>query len=208
MERPTTFDELLDEGQAEPVEGWDFSWFEGRATEERPSWGYASKLVPRVASAGSVLDIQTGGGETLAAVLAQIPRPPGIVQATESWGPNASLARRRLASSGVTVVEVPDAADLPFDADRFELVISRHPTVTVWQEIARVLRPGGVFLSQQVGAGSNRELTDFMMGPQPVSGLRSTTRAVAQAEAAGLDVVDLRHESLRTTFDDVGANGS
>lgn len=50
-----------------------------------------------------------------------------------------------------------------------------------------------------------RELTDFMMGPQPVSEGRSTHRAVAAAEAAGLSIVDLRHESLRTVFNDVGA---
>jgi SAM-dependent methyltransferase len=205
MERPATFDELIAEGEAEPVEGWDFSWFEGRATEERPSWGYTRMLVPRVASAASVLDIQTGGGETFAAVLAQVPRLPRTAVATESWGPNADMARRTLAPFGVTVVEVPDSGDLPFRTERFDLVISRHPTVTIWSEIARVLRPGGAYVSQQVGAGSNRELTDFLMGPQPVSGQRRATRAVAQAEAAGLDVFELRHESLRTTFDDIGA---
>lgn len=35
------FDELVAEGESVPVRGWDFSWFEGRATEERPSWGYS-----------------------------------------------------------------------------------------------------------------------------------------------------------------------
>jgi hypothetical protein len=30
------FEELVAEGAAVPLEGWDFSWFEGRATEERP----------------------------------------------------------------------------------------------------------------------------------------------------------------------------
>jgi hypothetical protein len=30
-------DELIAEGGAVPVAGWDFSWFSGRAPEERPS---------------------------------------------------------------------------------------------------------------------------------------------------------------------------
>ena len=64
---------------------------------------------------------------------------------------------------------------------------------------------GGAYFSQQVGAGSNRELTDFMMGPQPVSEARSTDRAVSLAARAGLQVVDLRQEILRTVFYDVGA---
>lgn len=32
-------EELLAEGASVPVSGWDFSWFEGHATEERPPWG-------------------------------------------------------------------------------------------------------------------------------------------------------------------------
>lgn len=43
--RPThadrPYEELVAEAVAAPTEGWDFSWFDGRATEERPSWGYA-----------------------------------------------------------------------------------------------------------------------------------------------------------------------
>src|SRR5438105_10290261 len=34
-----SFEELVDEAAAVSVEGWDFSWLDGRATEERPSWG-------------------------------------------------------------------------------------------------------------------------------------------------------------------------
>ncbi len=189
------------EGDAVPVEGWDFSWFSGRATEERPAWGYARMMAGRMAQASAALDIQTGGGE----VLAGIPQPPPVLAATESWPPNAELARRNLAPLGGRVVQVADHAGLPFPAESFDLVVSRHPVGLVWPEIARVLRPGGTFFSQLVGAGSNRELTDFMMGPQPVSPARSTSRAWAQAEAAGLVVVDLREEALRTVFNDVGA---
>ncbi len=36
---PRTFEELVAEAEAAPVEGWGFSWLAGRATEERPSWG-------------------------------------------------------------------------------------------------------------------------------------------------------------------------
>jgi hypothetical protein len=39
-----TFEQLLAEGGSVPLEGWDFSWFEGRATEERPRWGYSRLL--------------------------------------------------------------------------------------------------------------------------------------------------------------------
>jgi hypothetical protein len=54
-----TFDDLLAEGGSVSVEGWDFSWFDGRATEERPPWGYARMMGQRMAGAEAVLDVQT-----------------------------------------------------------------------------------------------------------------------------------------------------
>jgi SAM-dependent methyltransferase len=196
-----SFEDLLAEGEAVPTAGWDFSWFAGRATEERPSWGYARLLAARMAKAEAALDIQTGGGE----VLASIPVAPPVLAATESWPPNLAIARRNLAPFGATVVEVDDAADLPFPADHFDLVVSRHPVVTRWDEVRRVLRPNGTYLSQDVGAGSARELTDFMMGPRSVSPSRSPMTAVARAGAAGLEVVDLRQAALRMEFYDIAA---
>jgi SAM-dependent methyltransferase len=103
------------------------------------------------------------------------------------------------------VVQAADDGGLPFAAGAFDLVVSRHPVETVWPEVARVLRPGGHYFSQQIGPGSNRELTDFMMGPQPVSLARDPGRAVAEAEAAGMIVTDVREQALRTVFYDVGA---
>ncbi|MBO0825954.1 MAG: class I SAM-dependent methyltransferase [Actinobacteria bacterium] len=197
------FEELVAEAAAVPVEGWDFSWLEGRATEERPPWGYSGLLGERLNDAAAVLDVQTGGGEVLTGALAS--RVPAVLAATESWPPNAALARDALAPVRGAVVLAADDAGLPFGSGIFDLVTSRHPTMVVWPEIARVLAPGGTYLSQQVGAGSNRELTDFMMGPQPVSPARSPQRAFAAATAAGLDVTDLREATLRVEFFDVGA---
>jgi len=56
-----------------------------------------------------------------------------------------------------------------------------------------------------VGAGSNRELTDFMMGPQPVDPGRSPQVAVAEATDAGLVITGLREQAVRVEFYDVGA---
>jgi hypothetical protein len=154
-----------------------------------------------MAKTSAALDIQTGGGE----VLAQIPHPPTVLVATESWPPNAEIARRNLRSVGASMVEVAAGTDLPFDAGSFDLVVSRHPTVTPWDGITRVLRPGGTYPSQGVDAGSNRELSEAMMGPLPVENGDSSRRAAAAAEAAGLTVVDLRHEALRAVFNDIGA---
>ncbi|MEV4601779.1 class I SAM-dependent methyltransferase [Amycolatopsis sp. NPDC049253] len=198
-----SFDELVAEATSVSVAGWDFSWLDGRASEQRPSWGYQRLIGTRLAHVQSALDIQTGGGE----VLAGVPALPPLTVATESWPPNLAKAAALLHPRGATVVADTDEPPLPFLAGSFDLVISRHPVTVWWAEIARVLRPGGTYLSQQVGPASVFELVEHFLGPQPpaVRGGRHPDLARAAAERAGLHVVDLRFEELRTEFFDVGA---
>ena len=47
-----SFDDLIAEAVAANVAGWDFSWLDGRATEERPSWGYQRLMSARLAAMG------------------------------------------------------------------------------------------------------------------------------------------------------------
>ncbi|WP_067962388.1 methyltransferase domain-containing protein [Nocardiopsis trehalosi] len=200
MER--SFDELVAEGAAAPVAGWDFSWLDGRATEQRPSWGYRRLLRERLARAAASLDVQTGGGEVLAGAA---PLPP-LAAATESWPPNVAVATARLHPLGAVVVADPDEPPLPFADAAFDLVTSRHPVTVWWSEIARVLRPGGTYLSQQVGPASVFELVEFFLGPQDEARAhRRPEDARRAAREAGLDVVDLRSERLRVEFFDIGA---
>ncbi len=205
MSTDARFERLLAEGHSEPIEGWDFSWFDGRATEERPSWMYSSALRDRIAKSNAVFDIQTGGGERLAEVLSEIDDRPRRIVASESWAPNVTIAQQNLNRYRASIIEISDESEFPFPDDTFDLVSSRHPTITLWKEIARVLQPGGTYFSQQVGAGTNSELADFMMGPKPISDARSAQRAIDTATSIGLEVIDMREESLSIEFFDVGA---
>jgi SAM-dependent methyltransferase len=197
-----SFDELLAEAAAADVTGWDFGWLDGRATEERPPWAYARLLAHRLPMAGSALDLDTGGGE----VLAGIPQLAARTVVTEGWAPNAARARELLGPRGVTVVEVPQGAPLPFADGEFDLVTSRHPVDPAWPEIARVLAPGGAYLAQHVGPASAFELIEFFTGQLPGERLaRDPNAEAAAARAAGLRVKDLRTVRLRMEFHDVGA---
>ncbi|MCZ4096999.1 class I SAM-dependent methyltransferase [Streptomyces sp. So13.3] len=198
-----SFEELVAEAETVSVDGWDFSWLDGRASEERPSWGYARAMGERMARSTAALDIQTGGGE----VLAGVPRLPALTVATESWPPNVAKATALLHPLGAVVVADEDEPPLPFGDAAFDLVVSRHPVTTWWTEIARVLRPGGTYFSQQVGPASVFELVEYFLGPLPaeVKRGRHPDDARTAAEAAGLEVLDLRMETLRTEFHDIGA---
>ncbi|ASW86139.1 MULTISPECIES: class I SAM-dependent methyltransferase [Mycobacterium] len=197
-----TFYDLIAEAEAAPVDGWDFSWLDGRATEERPSWGYQRLLRQRLASVSAALDIHTGGGEVLAGAA---PFPPTMA-AIETWPPNAALATQRLHPLGAVVVATRDEPPLPFADDAFDLVTTRHPISVWWTEIFRVLRPGGSYFAQHIGPATMAELVEYFIGPQPEKGTEFHPDAVrAQAEAAGLQIVDLRMERMRAEFFDIGA---
>lgn len=74
--------------------------------------------------------------------------------ATEGWPPNLPVARARLAGLAIPVAEygagATPAVPMPFPDGRFDLVMNRHESFDPG-ELIRVLRPGGVFLTQQVG---------------------------------------------------------
>ncbi|MEU4164974.1 methyltransferase domain-containing protein [Actinoplanes sp. NPDC026670] len=195
-----TFAELLNEGLKADVGGWGFGWLDGRATEERPPWGYARLLAERLKRAGSALDLDTGGGE----IIGEMPVLPPRMAVTEGWPPNAERARQLLEPRGAEIAEAGPGARLPFEDDTFELVSSRHPVRPDFAEIARVLKPGGTYFAQHVGPGSAFELIEWFLGPQSRAG-RDPEREADQARAAGLDVVDLRTARCRMEFHDVGA---
>lgn len=197
-----TFEDLVDEAASVSVDGWDFSWLAGRATEQRPSWGYQRQMSARLQTATAALDIQTGGGE----VLAEAEKFPPTMAATESWPPNIAKATGLLHPRGAVVVADPDEPPLPFADAAFDLVTSRHPATIWWDEIVRVLQPGGVYFAQHVGPASVFELVEYFLGPQPAARRgRHYDDEAAAARAAGLQVVDLRNERLRMEFSDVGA---
>jgi SAM-dependent methyltransferase len=207
----TTLDALLAEAETHPVEGWDFSWLAERAVTRPPPWDFAAIVESRAADAADLLDLGTGGGEWLASLGGR----PARTVATEAWPPNVEVGRRRLGPLGVEVVAVASAPDnvdqapgldfpaLPFEDASFSLVVSRHESY-VASEIARILRPGGVFLTQQLGGDPNGYRA--ALGLPPVDepsfdlGLART-----QLEAAGLRVLGAEAGTGATTFADAGA---
>jgi SAM-dependent methyltransferase len=207
----TSLDALLAEAEARPVEGWDFSWLGERAVSHPPPWDFTAIVAAHARRVPDLLDLGTGGGEWLVA----LPGRPALTVATEAWPPNVAVARRRLLPLGVEVVAVPGAPDnrdqvpggespaLPFADGSFSLVASRHESY-VAAEVARVLRPGGVFLTQQMG-GDPAGYRAALGLPRAEPRVFDLQLARAQLEAAGLRMLAAESGSATTTFTDAGA---
>ena len=138
-----------------PFSGWDFSYLKDRWIDEQPPWDYREMVKILFINSGAVLDMGTGGGEFLAS-LAPLPR---YTVATELWEPNISVAREKLEPLGVKVVGVSEENDTPFEDGEFDVVINRHASFKL-TEIHRILKPGGTFLTQQVGANNLGDLAE------------------------------------------------
>ncbi|MCA9977045.1 MAG: class I SAM-dependent methyltransferase [Anaerolineales bacterium] len=133
--------------EAAPFRGWDFSYVNGRFHESDLPWDYIALARDLLPQARNVLDMGTGGGERLLTL--RDAWPPTVI-ATEGWLPNVTVAAQNLSPFGVRVVAA-ERHPLPFAPQSFALIINRH-TGYRSGDIARVLTPGGVFLTQQIDA--------------------------------------------------------
>ncbi len=206
-----TFDQLVAEAESAAFSGWDFSWIEGRWWESSCPWDYQEIVTGMLAQATSLLDMGTGGGEFLAALG---PHLPARTVATEAYEPNIEMARQALAPWGVTVLGIPAQAmhpqplqdavyPLALADGSVDLVINRHESFDA-REVARVLAPGGRFVTQQVGA-RNFETVNRRLGSPRQFAQWSLTGAKQQVQEAGLGVVQAQEALTSAGFQDVGA---
>ncbi len=198
---PERFHQWVAEAQSADFSGWDFRWLKDSLIEEDPPWNYVEIVKKHLNGTHSLLDMGTGGGELLSSLA---PLPPDT-HATEAYPPNQRIARVRLEPLGVNVHNIIEESPLPFQDERFDLIINRHE----WYdplEVHRILKPNGIFITQQVSELDNLELhqvlekgTTFPVGkwslPQAAIGLYEANFEIQMAEKA----------ALNNAFMDIGA---
>ena len=184
------------------IRGWDFSYIEGRYAEpEELPWDYRQIIAQHLRPGMKLLDIDTGGGE----FLLSLKHPYENTAAMENYPPNVRLCRDVLLPLGVDFRTGDGKGKLPFDDGSFDLVINRHGDFHA-KEIHRVLKPGGLFITQQVGAENDRELVELLCGetevPFPEQYLNITSE---KFENAGFSVLRGEEAFRPIRFYDVGA---
>ncbi len=196
------FNQLIAEALAQDFSGWDFSFLRGRWQEDDLSWDYRALVQEHMQGAGALLDMGTGGGEFFAS-LAPL---PALSVATEAWPPNIPVARGRLEPLGVQVHAIDESGYLPMLADMsFDLVINRHEFYLP-AEVFRILRPGGRFLTQQVGGRDAVRLNELLGIPVPAEGPAWDAKSAADDLAeAGFQIVRQEQAFPKLRFFDIGA---
>ncbi len=141
--------------------GWDFSYIKRRYKQEEPKWNYVGIAKKLIKKSNSVLDIATGGGEIFSEILS-IHKPKKIVS-IEGYKPNVAVARNKLKKFKAKVIYADETKKLLFKDEMFDLVLNRHGGINKnsVNEIYRILKPRGVFLTQQVDSRNIKDLIKY-----------------------------------------------
>lgn len=133
--------------------GWDFSRMS--ADRDPVPWDYADVVRRYLQPSSRVLDLGTGGGERFLAVAPHF----GTGVSIDAVPPMIQVARENMPLSLVEKIsfEVMRAEALRFPDAAFDVVLNRHAPVYD-EEIVRVLRSDGVFITQQVGRRNTQNI--------------------------------------------------
>ena len=190
-----------EENQAH-IHGWDFSHINDRYEEEEDlPWDYKEVIRKYLTDEMELLDIDTGGGE----FLLSLEHPYGRTAATEGYPPNVELCRKELLPLGVDIREMADHTRMPFGDASFDMVINRHGDFCI-SELWRVLKAGGLYITEQVGEENDRELVELLLPgtPKPFPGLNLKEQRKL-FERAGFEILRGDECFRPIKFYDVGA---
>lgn len=181
--------------------GWDFSRLDGRWIDEELPWDYKKIVLENLKRTDTLLDMGTGGGE----FLLTLGHPYGLTSVTEGYKPNLELCKKNLGALGIDVKFVDTDDKLGFADSTFDIVINRHESYDP-KEVKRVLRPGGMFITQQVGGRNDVDLSQRLVGDnRQIDETWDLEHAAGALEETGFEVLYKQECFPKLKFLDVGA---
>ena len=154
----------LEEEKNSQIKGWDFSHIYGKYEEEDDlPWDFYEIVKKYLSHDMKLLDMETGGGE----FLLSLEHPKHLISAIEGYKPNVEYCKDVLLPLGIDFKEADGLDELPFEDKQFDIVTNKHGDYRI-TELKRVLKNGGLFLTQQVGAQNDRELVELLLSKKAI----------------------------------------
>ena len=192
----------INEEQIAHIIGWDFSHIHGRYEEEADlPWDYEQIIRVYLKEDMRVLDYDTGGGE----FLLSLKHPYYKTAATEGYEPNVELCKQKLLPLGIDFKACNTPSDIPYEDESFDIIINRHGDFDA-KELYRLLKKGGIFVTEQVGGENDRDLVERVLPdtkkPFPHLNLEEQQKVF---EEAGFQIVKGEEAYRPIRFYDAGA---
>ena len=181
--------------------GWDFSHIDGRYTQLDLPWDYKNIVEHYINDDMSILDYDTGGGE----FLLSLNHPYSKTSATEGYKPNVELCSNKLKPLGIDFKECNNPSKIPFENEKFDAIINRHGSFDA-NELYRLLKKDGLFITQQVGEDNDRELVEMVIpNAKKTFSHLNLSEQIKVFEEAGFSIVESAEAFCPIRFYDVGA---
>ena len=191
---------LYKQEEEHSFKGWDFSHLDGRWEMEDLPWSYHKDVLSYLKAFDTLLDMGTGDGS----ILKSFNHPYTQTFVTEGYLPNYTLCKETLEPLGISVHFCDDDL-LPFEDQCFDIITNRHESFNL-NEVYRVLKPGGIFITQQVGSDNSKDLSKKLFGTDLITD--ESNRIHVQVEAAKslhFEVLKAQEYHARLSFFDVKA---
>ena len=183
----------LHEEEIAHIHGWDFSHIHGKFDEEHDlPWNYEKIVRSCLRPEMKLLDIDTGGGE----FLLSLNHPHH----------NVELCKRKLLPLGIDFQKADARDKFLFPDQSFDIIINRHGNYNTG-EIWRMLKNGGIFITEQVGAENDRKLVELLLNDVPDIPFPNQYLKIAKAafENTGFSILESDEVFRPIKFWDVGA---
>jgi len=180
--------------------GWGFSYIKGRMTEDKLPWDYKKIVENNLIGKESLLDMDTGGGEFLCSLL----NLPKNVCATEGYEPNIPVAEKKLKEKSFLLKPIKTNSEIPFDNEYFDIVINRHGSYEI-NELKRILKKGGLFITQQVGGLNGIDINMAFEASPPDNIEWCLIKNIEMFKNAGMEIAECQENIGKMRFNDIGA---
>ena len=180
------------------VVGWDFSKIDKRKKVVGKKWDFLEIVKGYVTDRTVLLDIGTGGGKKLT----EVAKIAGKAYGIDHQQSMIDTANRNLARTKMRNVEFKwgDAKTLPFPEEYFDVIMCRHAPFYA-QQVYRVMKSKGIFLTQQVYSEKDAINIKRIFGRGQGFGRERETnpirRYVRELKAAGFEI--LRKDTYNAT---------
>ena len=126
--------------------------------------------------------------------------------ATENYPPNVDLCKRKLVPLNIDFKRADGKDKLPFENQKFDIIINRHGDYRP-DEIQRLLKNNGIFITEQVGAENDRKLVELLLNEIPDIPFPNQYLKTAQKkfEDLGFSIIKAEEAFRPIKFWDVGA---
>lgn len=187
--------------RAHRLKGFDGSSIDDRASSAILPWNY-NELVKRfLTDETELLFIGTAGRDTLLSLI----RNPEKTTVAESNKYLYRQYRRNLTPLGIRVETTPDHKVYPFPNDSFDLVVN-HQNHFDYQEVRRILKPGGIFITQQMGMKEGENLVPILSpGNHPYHKEETLEYQKSLISSEEWEILDGQEAISNIYFYDVGA---